>query len=287
MKKKSFVFLSIIALGCCLLMFGQALAEENPPNLEFKIGLEVDTFIVNQPIWLDLYMTNMGEEKVGVKPLTTASDWLKIIIVDSNNDTIPYHGGTAEWIGEGPTYIVQSKETLYICRNILEGTGFGVWDNPLWVWGWSSLLPGTYRIKALYKLYLESNELTFTVVPAAGEEEKSLELLKGGLQHQLRKNHEIAIAKWLELAENYPSSVYTPSVLRQLCYYDPDNSQVHAKKLLSEYPNSGYSSYAIEVLLRGKTKEEKDTLLQQIEKEYQGTRAARLARNIARHIEAF
>jgi hypothetical protein len=287
MKQKNLLIVLMISLGFCFCTSGQGLCEDAPPNLEFRIGLQQDTFLVSQPIWLDLYMTNLGNEKVGVKPLTPASDWLKIIITNSENDTIPYKGEVLDWLGEGPTFTVQPKETLYICRNLLEGSGFGVEDNVLWVMGWSSLPEDTYRIKALYRRYLESNELSFSVVRAGSDQEKALELLKEGFSFHNRDSRDDGNAKWLELTRKYPSSVHAPGALRMLCYYDDQNSKKHAEKLLSTYPNSGYSGYAISVLLRSKTDEEKSALCQQVARDYQGTRAARFAKNIPRSIMAF
>jgi len=190
-----------------------------------------------------------------------------------------------DWIGGGPTFTVHPTETLYICRDLLEGTGFGTLERLMS--GRSYLKPDTYKIKATYKQYLESNELTFTVLNPMGAEKIAYGIWKEGYAHQIKKKLESLIEKWKELTERYPKSVYAPSALRELCYYDSPNSRKHAERLLSKYPNSGYSGYAIGILLQNKPEEEKAKIYQEVEKKYAGTRAEKLARNIRKRILAY
>jgi hypothetical protein len=287
MKIIKVILSSIVFLSLWVFPIMNAFAKDKPDSLEFRIKLEKETFLLYEPIWIDLYMTNLGEEKVDIKPLTTASQWLKIILVNSSNDTIPYKGELTGWVGWGPTFTVESKETLYICRDILEGTDFGVLEKPMSLWGRSYLKPDTYKIIAIYKRHLTSNELDFTVLNPTGNEENALRMWKEGYAYQLKKKLNSSIEKWKELIDNYPESAYTASALRALCYYDKQNSIKHAEMLLSTNPNSGYSHYAIGILLEDKSEEEKEKIYQEIEQKYSGMRAEKLAKNIKNGIIAY
>jgi len=267
---------------------GPNFAQEKLNDLQFWMELEKKSFLVSEPIWLDMYVKNLGKEKVEVKPLSLAGGWLEIVLIDSKNDTLKPQGEEhIEWIGGGPTFSLQPNETLFVCRNLLEATWLGVPEEP-GPGSWRTYLKlDTYRIKAIYKTALVSNELIFQVVNPSGDEKKAYTLWKEGMKNYGRAKWQAAVAKWKELLGKYPKSVYAPSICRELDYYDRANSKEYAEKLLSEHPNSGYSEFAIGVLLENKSKEEQETILQQIEKKYAGTRAAKFVNNIRKRIIAY
>jgi hypothetical protein len=290
--KKNKVALGLLLTSCFLISAcKQVSAGDTPTGLEFRIGLQKDTFFVSEPIWLDIYMTNLAEEQVGIKPLTPASDWLKIVIVNSKNDTIPYKGETTEWIGGGPTFTVQPKETLYICRDLLEGTGFGALER--WISGRTYLEPGIYSIKAIYKRQLESNQLTCAVVNPTEDEKTALELWREGYNRRAKKETDISIEKWKDLLGRYPNSVFAPSAARALAATyrvfigDRENSQFYERKLLSDYPNSGFCQHAFGAFTIDKDPDEKEQILKELEAEHAGTRAGKFARNIRKKIYAY
>ena len=291
MEQNKLVLSTLILLSLWISLSGHTFAQDKPDSLEFRIAMEKDTFFLAEPIWLDLYMANLSGEKVGIKPLTTASDWLKIIIVDSKNDTIPYKGEVSNWIGGGPTFTVEPKETLYICRDLLMGTGFGILEGGMS--GRSYLKPDTYKIKAVYKRYLESNQFTFTVVNPTGSEKTALQLWREGYRNQTKEKVDISIEKWKGLIKRYPKSVYAPSACWALIATfevfksDLKNSELYEKKLLSDYPNSGHCQHAFGSFIKNKSEEEKDQKLKELEKKYAGTRAGEFAKNIRKKIYAY
>jgi len=263
-------------------------AQEKLDNLQFWIELDKKVFFVSEPIWLDMYLQNLDKEKAVVKPLSLAGGWLEIILINSENDTLKPQGKEhIGWIGEGPTFSLESNETLFICRNLLEATWIGEPEEP-GPGSWRTYLkPDTYRIKAIYKSLLVSTELTFQVMNPSGDEKKAYALWKEGMKNYGKAQWQVAVPKWKELLRKYPKSVYTPSICRELDYYDHANSKEYAQKLLLEHPNSGYSEFAIGVLLENKSEEDRETILQEIEKKYAGTRAEKLARNIRKRILAY
>ena len=153
----------------------------------------------------------------------------------------------------------------------------------------SYLRADTYKVKAIYKKYLESGTLTFTVVNPPGAEKTARGLWKEGHADQLKTKGKVegSLDRWKELIDKYPKSAYAPSALRELCYYDSRNSRKYAERLLSTDPNSGYSGYAIGILLQNKSEQEREEIYQDVKKKYAGTRAEKLAKNIREGIIAY
>ncbi|NIN01843.1 MAG: hypothetical protein GTO24_28210 [candidate division Zixibacteria bacterium] len=263
-------------------------AQEKLDDLRFWIELDKKVFFVSESIWLDMYVQNLGKQKVGVKPLSLAGGWLEILLINSENDTLEPQGKEhIEWIGEGPTFSLEPNETLFICRNVLEATSIGEPEEP-GPGSWRTYLkPDTYRIKAIYKTRLASTELTFQVMNPSGNKKKAYDLWKEGMKNYGKAQWQLAVSKWKELLSKYPKSVYAPSICRELDYYDRANSKKYAQKLFLEHPNSGYSEFVIGVLLENKSEEERETILQEIEKKFAGTRAAKFVNNIRKGIIAY
>lgn len=277
--------LFLCLISCCLTP--ASVAQQKTDSLRFQIKVEKDTFLLSESIWLDLYLKNIHKEQVGAKPLSPGGGWLEFIVVNSSNDTlIPYAREVIDFAGGGPTYLLEPNETLYVCRDLLEATGLGEREEK-WMPERSYLKPDVYKIKAIYKKHLESNELIFAVVNPTGAEKTAHRIWKEGHAYQVSKEFDSSIEKWKELIDNYPESAYAASTLRELCYYDKQNSIKHAQMLLSTNPNSGYSGYAIGILLEDKSEEEREKIYQEIEKKYPGMRAEKLAKNLKKGIIAY
>lgn len=289
MKENKFFIFTLFLVFLSIGFASQHLGATEPDSLQFSIELEKDTFLISEPIWLDMYLRNLGKESISVKPLSIGGGWLELIVINSSNDTlIPYAKEVINFVGGGPTYTLGSSETLYICRDLLEATGLGEREDKWMSWR-SYLKPDTYKIKARYQRYLESNELTFAVANPTGTQKIARRMWKEGHAEQLKiqGKSDGSISKWKELIEKYPKSVYAPSALRELLYGDSQNSTNHAQNLLSTHPNSGYSGYAIGILLQNESEEEREKIYQQISKKYAGTRAEKLAKNIREGIIAY
>jgi hypothetical protein len=260
--------------------------------LEFTLACEKDTFLVGEPIWIDIRMRNLGEEAAAVKPLTPASDWFRFVVLDAQNDTLEPQGKEdIEWVGGGPTFTVLPDDTLYICRNLLEATGPGTSET--FVSGRTYLDPGSYRVSAVYGPGIASNEVRFIVVEPRGDERLALDLWRDGYQSRRQKEIKEAMAKWKSLLHNRSESVYAPSACWALATtYDvfaqePTKAALYEKKLISDYPNSGFCQYALGAFTRDKDPEEREQILRELEAQYAGTRAGKFARNMRRKIYAY
>jgi hypothetical protein len=289
MKEKQFFVFVLFLIFLSTGFTSQLLAAAEPDGLEFGIGIEKDTFLLGEPIWLDMYLKNIGKQPIPVKPLSIAGGWLELIVINSSNDTlIPYAKEVINFVGGGPTYTLESGETLYICRDLLEATGLGEREEKWMSWR-SYLKPDAYKIKARYQGYVQSNELAFAVLNPTGTEKIARRMWKEGHAEQLKTRGKSgsSISKWTELIDKYPNSVYAPSALRELLYCDSHNSTKHAQNLLATHPNSGYSGYAIGILLQNKSEEQQKEMYEQIGRQYAGTRADKLAKNIREGIIAY
>jgi hypothetical protein len=155
--------------------------------LKFTLACGKDTFLVGEPIWVDMRIENTGEEQAAVKPLTPASDWFRFVVVDAQDDTLEPQGKEeVEWVGRGPTFTLLPGDTLYICRNLLEATGPGTLEK--FVPGRTYLNPGSYRVSGVYGHGVGSNQVLFTVVQPEGDESSALDLWRQGYEKLRPKN---------------------------------------------------------------------------------------------------
>jgi hypothetical protein len=264
-------------------------AQEQLDSLQFQIQIEKDTFLVSEPIWLDLYLENTDTVRIEEKPLWIGlgGGWLEFILVNSKGDTLrPYAREVIDFVGPGPTYTLEPNESQHVCLDLLEGTGLG--EREKWMSGRSYLKTDTYRVEAIYKGYLESNQITFNVANPTGEEKIALQLWREGYADQIKKRADKSFEKWRELVERYPKSVYAPSAFNELCYWskDPKDIEKHGKELLLKYSNSRFVRNVFWKLLQDKPRNEQVQFLKDVLKKIPAdTRAADWAKESLKALE--
>jgi len=261
-------------------------------DIRLDVIADRDTFLVGEPIWNDMSVTNLGEEQAAVKPLTPTSDWFRFVVIDAQDDTLEPQGKEdVEWVGGGPTFTLLPGDTLYICRNLLEATGPGTLER--FVPGRTYLDPGTYRVNAVYDHGIYSNEISLTVLEPQGAERTALDLWREGYRKRKQGLVEQALTKWQELLTEHPESKYAPSACWALATtYEVfrkqlTSSALYEKKLLSDYPNSGFCQYAFGVFTSDKDQEQREQILRQLEAELAGTRAGKFAKNLRKKVYAY
>jgi outer membrane protein assembly factor BamD (BamD/ComL family) len=95
-----------------------------------------------------------------------------------------------------------------------------------------------------------------------------------------------------QVIEKYPKSVYTPSSCWDLVSIyevfkgDLTNANVYKKKLLFDYPNSGYCQNALG-FLQDKSQKEKVQTLKELETKYANTRLGKFIRNLRNKVFAY
>ena len=222
-----------------------SLASHPCQTCEVTIHLDKDVYLVDEPIWLDVFVINTGDEQVTVPPSSHGAGF-RLILINAEGDTLPYEGPTPLYV-RMPIDTLNSGDSLYQCENLLHAFG----DRLPWLSAALTIEPGAYRVSGHYARDTRSNVLTFSVIEADGEERQARKLLRDGLRHLFSPQEDKGIQELETFMEQYPHSVYAPrACLRLAGGYgggEPNRGKYEAtvRRLLVHYPNSGFVRFAL------------------------------------------
>lgn len=258
-------------------------------NLKFNIRLEKDTFLLREPIWVDLYFTNENKENVALDCLDLCWQMLKVNLVNSKGDTLEYCGYIADGIcRSGP--IIKPTETYRYYVNLSENFGIGARE----------YLPpalryfkdDTYTLQMIHN-GVSSNLIRFQVNSAKGVDQHAYNLLQDASRSGFKyydKDAQQVIHIFEKLTSKYPISPYTELAFYELAGLNgltgqPEKSQECLRKLILNYPNSHFSLNALTGLLQKMTKEEQKGFLKEVIKKHPKTRVSDCAENFLKTLE--
>lgn len=232
-------------------------------------------YLVGEPVWVDLYVTNNGKEVATIRPLDTWWWEFKVHLVNSKGDTAKYSGYLVEGRPRpGPS--ITPKETYYHCFNLSED--FGTWIDghrpPLL----KILKPESYTLH-VSQMGIVSNKIEFKVESPTGNEKKAYSLYLEAARYHLN------VQKADELLHKYPRSLYADLTCYEIgVTYGMDNEGQtylkYAKKLISDYPNSGFIQRVLWDTIKDKTVTQQKNELEEIIKNHPDTRAAKFAKKL-------
>ena len=231
--------MAVMLLACA--SAGVSLASHPCQTCEVTIHLDKDVYLVDEPIWLDIFVVNTGDEQVAVPPPSHGAGF-RLILINAEGDTLPYEGPTPLYV-RTPIDTLNSGDSLYQCENLLHAFG----DRSPWL----TIGPGADRVSGHYAGDTRSNVLTFSVIEADGEERQARKLLRDGLRHLFSPQEDKGIQELETFMEQYPHSVYAPrACLRLAGGYgggEPNREKYEAtvRRLLVQYPNSGFVRFAL------------------------------------------
>jgi len=210
-------------------------------KLRMSLVLDKTSYFIDEPVWLDMYVTNEGDSQTRVHPPTTYGDWLKIVVIDEHGDTLTDWGPKGFFTGP-MSLKVEPGDTLFGMTNLLEDFG----ESAKSINHLRALPPGKYTVKAIHSHPLVSNEVSFTVVEPTSEEGVAHDLYISGLIHR-SVNVDRSISELKKLLTQYPSSVFAPSACSTTwliySFYNPDEllAMGYAARTVMDYPNSGHA----------------------------------------------
>ncbi|MGB2698553.1 MAG: hypothetical protein WBD28_11950 [Candidatus Zixiibacteriota bacterium] len=256
--------------------------QANTKKLKLETDLSKEMYVVSEPIWLDITLTNISQDTVRTfGPCIPCGD-TKLQIINEKGDTLPYVGVKADFAGSG--HLMQSGEQIYNCHNILEY--YGNREDLIRF----RLRPGEYSVQATYygskSGIINSQKTNFEVKEPAGSEKEALTILKNGYSAQISKESESAIENFETLIQKFPKSVYVETAYFYLAasyqIYKGDAEKCRNLKVetLEKFPDSGYSRGIIAFLVRGKEPSQQKNFLLETTKKHPHTRAAKFAQKI-------
>lgn len=251
-------------IGLVFLFHAASFSQQNyGKNIDFTISLEKESYVLSEPIWVDVSAKNIGREAIKILPLDlSCMECLNIFLIDSKGDTLYYHGEVSDVTRPPTGYLTEPGKTRSNYFNLLESfgeklDGFGIRH---------FLKPGKYSILAVYEAQAQSNKIAFEVNAPEGDEEKAHALLKDGYDYQIQQKIPQFEKKLEELASKYPKSKYADLAYYEMTYWagDPTDAEKYGKELVMKYPNSRFTRFTFWKTLRGKTRSEQIQFLKDI-----------------------
>ena len=300
MKNKIVVtLLGTFALLFCLLWIYHAIADDSS-SVRLEINLAKDTFLLYEPIWVTLSLTNIGSSPKRVtEPSSLLDRHFCCYVVDSKGDTLSKNASSYA-LGY-PSVIIEPNETISYAHNLLGVYGGVKGKFPSLYF----LKPDTHSVQAGQivnvwsspdrEVVKKSNTLKFTVREPTGEELKACQLLREADDYYRRKKLENRLEKLRRIVDQYPNSVYADLALRKIArtYVIGLSNDLRAieafEELIEIYPKSPFVDNAvlgIALFYENKKQIEKAKIaLEVIVEKYPNSRASGEAAKILSKIE--
>ncbi|MFX1537680.1 MAG: hypothetical protein ACFFDI_26075 [Promethearchaeota archaeon] len=245
--------------------------------LKLEINYSKDSYLLSEPIWLDLTLSNVSEDTVRIiGPCVHCGD-TRFVVVSSKGDTLTYRGIEAE-VAYGSGSLLDPSEKKYNCFNFLDY--YGERESILRL----KLKPDRYTVHAIYYGSkcgkITSNKTTFKVTEVPEVELQPLKLLKQGYSAQISKSPNLSTESFEQIINQFPQSVYAELASKELASTDSLKME-----MLKKYPDSGFTKWILSRVTSKMTAERKRNLLQKVIKDFPNTRAAKFAEKMFKTIE--
>lgn len=292
LKMKKFIFFSFVIIiinivfskqtYCFSVYLGDNTVTKEDTNKtpEMKINpllkinltlLEKDTFLVGEPIYVDVEAINLGSDSICYR-----SEYYEL--KDSQGKILlnmsPPGFRESSYLGPKEHRNRGSRNVSLYCR-FEEGIVFP--------YEGGAISPGTY----IFNIYFgdgKSNTATFTVIAPAGEDKEAFDLLRKAYETYKEDfyNNPKYSKELAEIVKNHPNSAYTPTITYELVYYYNDRTISALEKLIDEYPDYRQIDATIYMLIegyvnKGKNKDKILQALNNIVQNHKGTRAETVA----------
>ena len=259
---------NLIMLVMFLLFAAAHVTTGDERQLQLEIGLSKTTFLLNEPIWLDVTLTNVSQDTVrifGFWP-PAQGDRFGIEIKNRKGEILP-HTGPRYNVLRSKGWIVEPEEQYYGCFNLLEL--FNTYRG-LRSFFWQILPVGSYRVRTRYE-GIYSEEIEFEVVQPTEDQKAPYQFLLKADSLLWQEGVDSMKQKLQELINRFPNSVYAEKA-------HSDLSQ--DEELLQRFPNSGYNGIGLKGLTRELADEEKREFLEKVIRDHTGSRSARYAQQM-------
>lgn len=244
----------------------------NDTPLKLEISFSKDSYLVNEPIWIDAILYNISEDTVRVYGLCLPCQSIfNVEVIDEKGNTLKYTGPVYDMI-PGSGWIMHPEESYYKCLNLLDY--FFQYKNLIELVFLKGLKPGRYTVRARYET-TNSNEVKFEVKEPERSEKDAYQLVKDAYYSQTKKPDSTS-EYFKQLVNSFPKSAYAEIGYKEL-YLD--------KKLLENFPNSGYTERTLERLTDTLSLEQKYEFLHEVINKHPNTRSTKFAEKMLKKLE--
>jgi len=281
-----------LSVTVAVICFALAVATPHPSaadDLRLEIRLTKDTFLLREPIWVDLYFTNEGRESLTLNSLDLTWQELQVHVVNAQGDTLEYSGFIADGVcPPGPS--LEAYDTYYHYINLSEnfGKGAGEYLPP----SLRYLEEGTYTLQMRHT-GVSSNLAEFKVEHPKGDEGLAYRLVRDASRTGFKYYHtdtQQAIDIFQRLVTKYPKSVYAELANYELAGLhgllgESERTYQRLRYLILHYPNSHFVLKALPDLLGQMSKGQQIEFLTEIIERHPQTRASDSAERFLEMLE--
>lgn len=237
-KIPNFLFLSILILSSLyintIIAVGQRGKDLDKPatELEAKLILYKDQYLLREPIWVKVTVTNKGEEEGWFYFARVTGFKIK----DSKGEEYPCHVS----FSTSGANIIKAGQTLEDETNLL--LWYGLPESKYKVWRY--LPPEKYTIYYQLDKFAKSQVYHFEIVKPEGNELKAMKLLRDSYNLIVEKKNNEAIDKLNQLITQLPQSVYAPHALWEMAVKykifikNTQETKETYQKLVNDFPHS-------------------------------------------------
>lgn len=267
--------LRILRLYAAFLFFGlSVVAYGQEHGLKLSIELSKNRFLLSEPIWLDVTLTNIGDDTIKILPLDPPCQGggLVILLYDSLGQAVPYSGPRYSF-GARSGFVLKPNQYFYDCFDVLDY--YHTTSKDLSKAMLPELPTGRYEVQVRY-WNVQSQRLTFHVSNPSEGEKEVLDLIIKGFESVVNEQSDSAEAIFRFVAERFPASVYAEKAGQQFLRYE---------ELLYKFPNSGKSGQYLRGLTWDQTEGERRPKLHKLISELPPSRARRFVEQMIMYID--
>ncbi len=295
--------MKIVLTYICALLLSSALiqssslhASENDWGIEIELSKQ--TYILHEPILLDVTLTNLTSDTLRTYGLDTPNHldyWIELR--DGTGALIEHTGVDFEIADYSGRLLLEAGEQYYGCANVLDL--FGLRESRSGYRLPRTRFPyipkGTYTVQVRFEESV-SNVLTFEVIEPFGDEKMALEMIVRACSLWTQANPEPSSQAFREVINSYPNSVYAEQCYYLSYIYSQAVKDARAdgtfryndlyKVMLVEYPDSDQSrSWLVSIYHRMDDKGKAMNIINRCASDTSDTRSAKFARQILRQLE--
>lgn len=263
-----------------------------------EIELSEQTYILHQPIWLDITLTNNTSDTLRTDGLEAPNNHYQFTIEfkDVNGDAIEYTGPMYSFASVPGRLLLEAGEQDYGCYDLLRLFGATVDNSGFTVlyWRFPYIPAGTYTVQVHFE-GIPSNKLTMDIVEPVGHEKEVLDLIEKASSTWAQDNTEPSALIFQEIVGRFPNSVFaeqcfylstiylqtTMDGMRQGVY----DKRVLKREMLRNYPNSGNSKSWLFAVTYELGDDAKATIVNKVIEDSPNTRGSRFAKQMLRKLQ--
>lgn len=274
------ILLSALTVMCVCPLSGSSLrgADEAESPLSLEIFLEEGTYLVGEPIWLDVTLSNTGRDTAVVDYAPICMECLTFqCLITADGDTLSYSGGPPGlWLVKARQIL--PGQALRESLNLLDYYGAPVSGTD----DFERLIPqGTYSVRA-FDGGIASNQLSVTVIEPSGLDYSIYEVMHDAYVLIGSSQWRGAATRLEALLPSLDDSPYRAKVyyMLALAALPPANEKYIAacRRIVEGTPNSHYAEYGVQGILRTMSFSEAKTFVEDLERRMPDSRAAEAAR---------